>query len=91
MDQKAIPSKYPNCPAEKCFWVNNGPILKNVAELPTTLRRMSDKTFQHHVNHQKNDFARWIKEVFGDARLADAIRKAKTKEELIRVVERVFT
>jgi hypothetical protein len=83
--------KYSNCLPPKAFWVNNGPVLKNVGELPTALRRMSDKTFHHHVNKDKNDFAKWIQDVFGDARLADALRKSRGKDELIRAIERALT
>lgn len=79
--------KYPNCLPHKSFWVNNGPILKNIGELPAVLRRMSDKTFLHHVNKEKNDFAKWIREVFGDKNLADAITKAKNKDNMIRAIE----
>ena len=79
--------KYPDCAPAKCFWVNNGPILKNIAELGNALRRMSDKTFQHHVAKNKNDFAKWIEDVFRDKNLAQAVRQAKGKEGIIRVVE----
>ena len=79
--------KYPNCLPHKSFWVNNGPIVKNIAELPGTLRKMSDKTFQHHVNKEKNDFAKWVRDVFGDKNLADAITKAKNSENMIRAIE----
>ena len=79
--------KFKDCVPEKSFWVNHGPILKNVAELPSALRKMGDKTFQHHVSPQKNDFAKWIREVFGEKNLAEALAKAKNKENMIRAIE----
>jgi hypothetical protein len=68
---------------EQCFWVNNGPIVKNLRELPGALRRMKQDTFMHHVNKGKNDFSNWIKHVVGDAQLANSVSKMKTKKTMI--------
>ena len=40
---------------ENCFWINNGPIIRNLQEVTNTLAYMSEETFKHHVNDQKND------------------------------------
>ena len=77
---------YPDCAPEQCFWTPDGQILKNVAELRAALKKMSKGTFQHHVNKDKNDFARWIGEVFGDAKLAENIRKATSKAAIIKAL-----
>lgn len=74
------------CP-ENCFWVNNGPILKNLSELLSTLKSISDETFRHHANPQKNDFAKWIDEVIGDKKLAKDIAKSRNKKSLIKKVD----
>ena len=68
---------------EQCFWVNNGPIVRSVADLPRALKKMKDKTFMHHVGKDKNDFSTWIKHVVGDANLANSISKLKTKKAMI--------
>ena len=41
---------------------------------------MSDATFNYHVNEQKNDFANWIENVYGNKQLATELKKAKTRE-----------
>ena len=64
---------------EQCFWVNNGPILKNVEELANTLPGISDDIFQHHVNSEKNDFSNWIRDVVGDQKLANDLLSSKNK------------
>lgn len=73
---------------ENCFWVNNGPIVKNVEGLLGALKRMSDKTFGHHVNEAKNDFSNWVNEVIGDKSLATALKKARTKPSAIKALEK---
>ena len=72
---------------EKCFWVNNGPILKNIEELSTAVKTLNDETFNHHLNSEKNDFSRWIDDVIGDKKLANDIAKTKTKKSLIKKLD----
>jgi hypothetical protein len=60
-----------------CFWVNQGPILKDMQELADALKTMSEKMFAHHVNKDRNDFADWVEGVLKDADAAAALRKAK--------------
>lgn len=74
-------------PPEKRFWVNNGPILKNPKELLTALRKMKKETFSHHVNKEKNDFSKWVEEVFENKELAEEIRDAKTKRQIIKTLK----
>ena len=68
------------------FWVNNGPILKNLEELGDFLPQMSDNSFQHHVSNGKNDFGSWINDVIGDKKLADDLLSSKTKESSAKKV-----
>lgn len=70
-------------PSEKCFWANNGWIIKNLQELPVALENMSDETFAYHVNREKNDFGRWITDVIGDSVLAKNIENVTRKDILI--------
>jgi len=75
-------------PPAQCFWVHNGPILKNIAELGEALRRMSDEQFVHHVNRQKNDFAKWIVDVLQLSALAHDLHKATTRKAAIKALEK---
>lgn len=76
---------------EKCFWVNNGPILRNLYELYGALKEMGNRTFQHHANKEKNDFSAWVKEVIGDEKLANDLLKAKNKVSAAKTVESRIT
>lgn len=73
---------------ERCFWVNNGPVLKDLGELKTALLAMGDEQFTHHVGEQKNDFAKWVEEVLCHNKCAQALLKAKTRKGAAGVVAR---
>ena len=75
-----------DCAPEQCFWVNNGPILKNLEELADTLPIMSDEAFHHHVNEEKNDFSNWINGVIGDQKLANDLLSSRSKESSIKKI-----
>ena len=68
-----------NAAPEQCFWVNNGPILKNLEELANALPEMSDDTFMHHANNEKNDFSNWVKDIIGDQKLANELLSSRTR------------
>lgn len=76
-----------NTPAGKEFWVNNGPILRNIIELANAAKKLTPQQFMHHVNNAKNDFAKWADEVIHDSELAKKIRHVKTKDELAHAVK----
>jgi len=69
------------------FWVWQGPALKDLKELGKTLRTMKDEQFRHHVNSEKNDFAKWVGEVLQDPDCARALAKVKTKTKTLEKVE----
>ena len=76
-----------NAKNESCFWINNGPVLKNLKDLKESLPIMSKETFNYHVNKEKNDFAAWIKEVLKDSALANKLAKTKTLKFTIKAIE----
>jgi len=71
---------------EQCFWVNNGPILKNMEELANTLPDMAEDTFRHHVNNEKNDFSSWVRDIIGDANLANDLLSSKNRDSALKKV-----
>ncbi|HEX55242.1 MAG: hypothetical protein DRO90_00135 [Candidatus Altiarchaeales archaeon] len=77
-------------PAEKCFWANNGWIIRNLRELPIALENMSDETFFYHCNKEKNDFYNWIKDVIGYEELAERIKNVKTKKSMMNRVKKAI-
>jgi hypothetical protein len=77
-----------DAPPEKCFWVNHGPVLKNLGDLRDALaHHVSDAQFAHHVGAGRNDFADWVETVLKDVACAKALRRAKTPEAALRAVE----
>jgi len=77
-------------PAEKCFWANNGWIIRNIQELPIALENMSDETFVYHCNREKNDFYNWIRDVIDYKELAEDIKNSKTRSAMIKKVKKAI-
>jgi len=71
---------------EQCFWVNNGPILKNLEELANALPDMSNEIFHHHVNKEKNDFSSWVRDIIGDNKLANELQGSRSKDSALKKV-----
>lgn len=63
---------------DKYFYLNNGHILKNLKELDSALKIMTDKVYFYHVTKDKNDFANWVSVVLKEDELAEELRKSKT-------------
>ncbi len=71
---------------ENAFFLNDGRILYSVEQLLNSLNDMSDETFKHHVNKEKNDFRNWIVDIIGDKRLGKDIAKSKSKNAIKRKI-----
>jgi hypothetical protein len=71
---------------DKPFVLKNGTKLETMHDLYGALSTMSDTTYNEHVTTDKNDFANWVEHVIGDKFLANAMRRATTKQELQRAV-----
>ena len=76
-----------NAEDELCFWVNNGPVLKNLEDLKNALEKISEETFKYHVNKGKNDFASWVKNVLNDKILANKLARIKTVKTMTKTIE----
>ena len=48
---------------------------------------MTQDVFVNHVNLTKNDFADWIRAVYKDVELADAIGDSTDKDEMVQILE----
>ncbi|HER24522.1 MAG TPA: hypothetical protein ENO17_05710 [Candidatus Atribacteria bacterium] len=70
------------------FYLNNGKKLKNIAELMENLQYMDQGLFSFHVNEQHNDFAIWIRDVFGEKELARRISKARYPANMLKSIEK---
>ncbi len=78
-------------PDEKRFYTHDGTILSNLHELKAALGKMAHGTYTHHVADHKNDFARWVREVLGDDKLASDLMKVSTQKEAAKLVAERIT
>lgn len=76
-----------NAPDECCFWTCDGRVLHNLHDLHHALEEMSDESFCYHVTKEKNDFAKWVREVLQDSQLAKQISRIKTRKACLKKVE----
>jgi hypothetical protein len=77
-------------PDVKRFYCHDGSILNNIYDLKTALEKMNAQTYHHHVTDEKNDFARWVREVLVDDKLSHELEKSASKQDAARIVaERV--
>jgi len=73
---------------EHYFYLNNGKKLKNIAELMESLKDMDQDLFSFHVNEQRNDFANWVRDVFGEKELARRISRARYPSSMLKSIEK---
>lgn len=72
----------------KCFWVNNGPIIKNLPELIEALEKMSVEKFNYHNKRNGNDFAVWVEWVLGEKDLAKKLARLKSRRGCIKAIKK---
>ena len=77
-----------DCHSEAVFWTNNGLLIHNIQDLINAIRNMPDFTFRYHVNkdNNKNDFADWIRDAYGDDELAMRLEGIMDKEKYVRIL-----
>lgn len=75
-----------NVPEEYAFWCRDGRILRNLSELRDALDSMTDESFVHHSNAEKQDFSNWVRDVIGDERLAKDLGKATNRARAAKLV-----
>lgn len=75
---------------DKHFKLKIGAEIASLIELGEVLEIISDDTYNHHANAKKNDFARWVRDVFFDSELAEKLEKTGSKGKAAKIVrERV--
>ncbi len=73
---------------ENYFYVCNGVVIKDLDDLLNTLNSIDDKTFNHHVNDEKNDFFCWVRDVVQDKILAKKLESTKDRNKMIKNVDK---
>jgi len=74
-------------PEHKWFYFKHGRRASNIEELKTALESIDESEFKHHVNNDKNDFANWVEDVFGEQKLANSMREASDKGGIIILLD----
>ncbi|MBI2919256.1 MAG: hypothetical protein HYY01_14880 [Chloroflexi bacterium] len=73
-------------PEDKRFWCQDGRVFANLQELEAALPTLSAETWQHHTGQGHSDFTNWVRDVFGDDRLATNLHKAASPEAAARAI-----
>lgn len=68
------------------FVLKNGQRLSRLEELKNAMKNMNDSVFAHHVTDNRNDFSNWVKNIYGDNKLAESILQAKSQLEIVDVI-----
>ena len=62
--------------------------LYTLDDLSEAINLIDPETFQKHVTEGKNDFANWVEYVFGEAELAEQLRKFPTPLRMMVSIEK---
>ena len=84
---KEVEKDYPLISPKRYFWLANGSVIRSLYELSDALKVMDDELFKKHADETKNDFAKWVKDALKNEHLAEKLNKAKTKKEMIEILE----
>ncbi len=70
------------------FYLNSGTPVKSLAELIDQLVGMDQAMFNHHVNRKNNDFANWLRDVFGEKELARRITMTRSPQGMLNSIKK---
>ncbi|KYK27356.1 hypothetical protein AYK26_03800 [Euryarchaeota archaeon SM23-78] len=76
---------------ENVFITKDENKISNLWELRDFLSKTSDEIFTRYVNEEKNDFESWIRHSLKNQELADLVRKKKTREETVQIIDYFLT
>jgi hypothetical protein len=68
------------------FYACNGHVLQNMDDLVVCLRDCDSGTFYYHANEHKNDFANWVRDILQQKTLSNAMFKATTQKQMLKLV-----
>lgn len=71
---------------DKYFVLCNGNTIKDYKELAAILETIGDDVFYYHVTSERNDFANWVNDVFGESELSEKIRQSKSRHEMMAIL-----
>lgn len=74
--------KIKNANPEEYFILVTGVPIKNIKELANSFATMNDWVFNHHVNESRNDFSKWIHDIFKDDELVNQLAHTNNIREM---------
>jgi hypothetical protein len=78
-------------PKWRAFWFHMHYMVDDLEGFARGLSEISEEVFDYHFRAHDNDFARWVQEVIGDATLAEALRAAEDREQVIALSRQRLT
>jgi len=81
--KKTSKKKLKRVGSEVSFYFCDGKVTSNLSEFANALEQINEDVFNYHVNSEKNDFVRWIEDVFGEKALAKRLRSRNSKNEYV--------
>lgn len=70
----------------KQFYCTDGRVVKNLPELESALKEMSEETFCYHSSEAKSDFSNWVRDVIGDEKLSRDLQKSTSQTQAVKKV-----
>lgn len=83
MDKKRVLGA---CDPKVAFYLCTGRYVTTLHQLAMSVSVLSPQAFAYHVSAQKNDFAKWAQDVFGDDELARRLEKTREKDATVDVI-----
>lgn len=73
--------------SELAFYCCDNNVFYNLSQLCDGLDKMSNDTFNFHVNDVKNDFYNWIRYVYKELELAESIVNIRDTKEMKKLIK----
>lgn len=70
----------------KAFWLRSGIAVRSIKELALAASMLSDEEFASHASGGGNNFAMWLRDLFGEEELAERVTLCQSKHELQSVL-----
>ena len=67
---------------EHYFSLCTGVMIKDIKELAFALDYLSEEELNQHVNAERNDFSTWIRDVYGEEKLAKHLWTKQEKKDI---------
>jgi hypothetical protein len=74
-------------PQAQCFWVYNGPVVDSLPHLIEALKAMTKEQYDYHATGEHNDFATWVRDVFGCDECAAKLERVRSKTGAIQALK----